>query len=662
MQVYAAVNCVFRTICLASLLSFFQSVGSAADRYGGIEIGAKGVKFAAIEVDGNSIKEVSVPKDIVNVTIARLEGQKFDQWKIDDVASVVKSAKEAMVSKLGIPESNIRVVASSGVPSFASNQQDLVDAILNQTGLTLEKIGPTEEASLTNLALIPAARRGDTMVVDVGSGNTKGGAFQNGSGLLKDFVPIDVKFGTASFARKIDEEVKSANRSAIEVGPEIARVEIGESLIGQMRLSPVLSQRKNVLFSGGSVWAMTTIVKPEKALQPFPQITASDISNYKQIIASSLPSYPKIDFSRIQDPAVRAAAKADFDRITGNGGSAIFKPEELFAGAMLLEEVSRAMQFQTRAVMFDRKATTAWITAYITPESLRDKLPDALGRKLSPVTAAVTPSPSTAQSGSQDTVNSPEAKPKSPGASTPPAVAQTPSVPKTSSSQPVELPLANESNGTGMPVDGISSMQLVEVWENETIYETRTVCCWVGPLRGWQSFCECVPVTRSVCRMQWQPVSIPSDCGCQAPGPVYPSQALLTKSLSKSTDGFRNWVNGKGVVSKIRMRASLVSNGWVVFETEAKRLLTYPIDRLSQSDRNALARQADLLRLEKQVVDSSGKFGSRLTFVSVHDDSVIYLKANGRLIFVPMDRLSNQDRQLAQKQRSSTETYVALKD
>jgi hypothetical protein len=50
-----------------------------------------------------------------------------------------------------------------------------------------------EEAKLSHLGIVPEARRYNTFLIDIGSGNTKGGYFPNGN--TKDFKAIQCKLG-----------------------------------------------------------------------------------------------------------------------------------------------------------------------------------------------------------------------------------------------------------------------------------------------------------------------------------------------------------------------------------------------------------------------------------------------------------------------------------
>lgn len=379
-----------------TMLASFGSASLAAERYGGVEIGAKGIKAAAVEVGGTdaapALKELKIDKKTTEVTISRLKGKKFDAVRIDDAAAVVKDYVDVLVSKLGVPQANIQVVASSGVP-FAKNFGDLTSAIQAQTGKVVVKIDALEEAALSALAIVPTELRSQVLLVDIGSGNTKGGAFLDDSGKPDRFAVLEVPFGTITLGKAIKEK---EGMTPAAVAHEL----VGSRLQKVLADNPVLAQRDKIIMAGGAVWAFMTIMKPETAADPFPKMTADDIRQYVELLNRTPGEYPKVDFDRIADAKARQIALADYDRIRGaRGDVAIFKPEDLQSGAALLSELSASMDFANRSVHFDRNAVTAWITARITPERYRHLLPAALRRKFrfSAVTQSKPPQPPQAQ-------------------------------------------------------------------------------------------------------------------------------------------------------------------------------------------------------------------------------------------------------------------------
>jgi hypothetical protein len=375
-------------LAFTTLLFSVSSNVVAAEKYGGVEIGAKGVKASAVEVDGagsaRTLKVLSLPKATEDVTIARLKDKKFNKDLIDDVALVVEDFIKALEKDLGVPNENIQVVASSGVP-WTDNFPDLVGAIRRRTNKPVDKLDAKEEATLTSLALVPKERRSQVLIVDIGSGNTKGGAFLDESGTADRFVTLEVPFGTTTLSKAIDTRAAETKGSRADAAREVAQQKFGSELRHQLEAKPELARRNEVFLSGGCVWAFLTIMKPETASSPFPEITPSDIKAYVERVNLADGKYPEVDFAEVRDAAAASAAKTDFERITGaNGSTPVFTPAELQSGAALLEEVSEALLTSVRKIYFDRKAVTAWITALITPESHRDLLPQALKRRFPP--------------------------------------------------------------------------------------------------------------------------------------------------------------------------------------------------------------------------------------------------------------------------------------
>jgi hypothetical protein len=363
-----------------------QNAGAvAAEKFGGVEIGAKGVKVSAVEVDPGgqrpSLRLLELDKKTVNITISRLKKNNFADELIADVAAVVGDFVTDLQVKLGVPEAHIQVVASSGVP-FAKNFPELVSAVRKQTGKKLDQINAREEATLAALALVPKELRTRVLVIDIGSGNTKGGAFLDDSGTPERFATFEVPFGTTTLSRAVSAKVAETRAPRADILREISQQSVRAHFREQLEHTPELSQRDLVFLAGGSAWAFVTIMKPETANQPFPKANAADVKAYIERLDEMPGRYPAVDFKRAANADARKAAEADYDRIRGaSGATAVFKPDELRAGAALLEEASDALAFSKRTVYFDRNAVTAWLTAKITPNEYRHLLPKALGRE-----------------------------------------------------------------------------------------------------------------------------------------------------------------------------------------------------------------------------------------------------------------------------------------
>ena len=90
-----------------------------------------------------------------------------------------------MQDKFKVPVKNIYVVASSGLPR-PPNRDALVKVIKDKTGKDLRTIDANAEVMLTILGVVPSEHRATSVLVDIGSGNTKGGYLEKGAKAVID--------------------------------------------------------------------------------------------------------------------------------------------------------------------------------------------------------------------------------------------------------------------------------------------------------------------------------------------------------------------------------------------------------------------------------------------------------------------------------------------
>ncbi|MEW4453633.1 hypothetical protein AB1L30_13245 [Bremerella sp. JC817] len=661
-------------LCWAML---WASTTIAAERFGGIEIGAKGIKTTVVEVnEDGSLSMFQLGKDITNTSLSRLDGVNFKEAKIQDVAHVVTQFKEALMNEMEVPATNISCVASSGVPTFASNYQDLARSIQETAGLTLTRIDAREEAALTNLALIPAAQRTTAMVVDVGSGNTKGGTFVTGTGTTQDFIGLDAPFGTATFAQEVEAAVNQSGGDAVSISKSLAQEIVGAALQAQIKAKPVLGERKIVLFSGGSVWAMMTMLKPETALDPFAVVTKEDIDNYRQLMESSYPNYPPARYLDVKDEETRNAAKGDYDRITGGipDKAPIFSELELLAGSAILAEIADAMEYKNRAVFFDRKAITAWITSKVTPENLRHNIPVALGRSLpneadalvAIAAPAVTPNRQVPPTTPRTT--SPVAPTRDSKTTAPNAV-----VPKSSvSANEPRVSMLDQRRQADQSVlsqpypvsPGLSSIAPPEACCGQYVDVCTPVSCWEPSLvsgccrRGlfaWRRSC-CGSSVSWVRSRVWIPTcSTPISAtglnvnAAEHLAPDVPQVSVLeTETIAETVpvmapidlSKFHVWHNQEGIPSNEPMKVLSVVNGHCIFEKPTGQWISYPLQKLSQADQWQLKAMPGQQRECEFVYDLYGHRSYCAAFIMAGEGEAIYLSDKGQLLHLQMDELT----------------------
>lgn len=350
--------------------------------YGGIEVGAKGVKAAVISVretdEGNSVKLVYA--EAINSTIMQLKGNRFAPETINDTALAVQKLMARMKIEYKVPEEQISVIGSSGVR--AENQQDLINAIREKTGKTMPFLDVETEVQLSIVGTIPqryrtrngwAENRGTSVLIDVGSGNTKGGyqvIRQTTTGTPDyDYVTISIPKGTVTFTNEINDAVGDQGdqmdfvRKARELSPSSIRSELRK----EMERKPGLINRQRVYLTGGIVWAMVTLMRPDdrRTLTP---ITADEIEMFYRAVTKDPDSLQKLLYPdltrRISNRQLRAEVEMDIETIRNT-----YSPRNLIAGAEILRNVSKEFGLQNKNIRFARYSHLSWIVSYVRLQS-----------------------------------------------------------------------------------------------------------------------------------------------------------------------------------------------------------------------------------------------------------------------------------------------------
>ena len=152
--------------------------------YGGIEIGSKGIKVVAVPIDEKGApdltrKVIKLPHVAVNnVTLADRDAKgNFRADAIAEAAAAVADFHRELSGNLNIPPERLWIVSSSGLTlnGVPGNMVDLRKAIFKATGgeENMEEIDQRKEVELLIRGVIPRENWGDSVLLDVGSGNAK---------------------------------------------------------------------------------------------------------------------------------------------------------------------------------------------------------------------------------------------------------------------------------------------------------------------------------------------------------------------------------------------------------------------------------------------------------------------------------------------------------
>ena len=370
-------------LALSAVLCFSAAAQTGAannanDLYGGIEVGSKGIKATAIRAketdEGHSVKLIYA--EVINTTLMQLKDNRFAPDAIRDTALAVTKLLAKMRDELKVPDAHIGIVGSSGLK--AENPQDLVKAVRDRTGKQMSFLDVESEVQLSVVGTIPQRyrsrdgvwkdNRGISVLMDIGSGNTKGG-YQ----LLRqlptgtpdyDYVTVGIPKGTVSFTNEINQAVGDTGDQTdfVKKAKELAPASIRASLRKEMERKPGLVNRQRVYLSGGIVWAMATLLHPDDRRGLVP-ISAEDVDLFYRNVTSDPDTLQKFLnpnlTKRISNAQVRAEAEKEIETVRNT-----FSPRNLIAGAEILKAVSSEFQLRQKRIRFARYSYLAWILSY----------------------------------------------------------------------------------------------------------------------------------------------------------------------------------------------------------------------------------------------------------------------------------------------------------
>lgn len=339
--------------------------------FAGIEVGSKGVKMSLVEIDNkavragtfNLLKDTSVNTDFIS----------FTPQSFDATLQGLKGLFDAASKKYQIASDRIFTVVSSGVKGQAEKDtktdwiQKLADSFrvrIGEPARKLEAIDVKEEARLSHLGIVPEAKRYTTFLVDIGSGNTKGGYFPNGNtDEMKLFL---LNWGTRSIANAVEKRLEG-DVSMANYNRQLYRVLSGApntDIEYAVNVSGAYNMSDNIAFSGGIAWSVSTLLYPEMIDNPVIPVTYDEVvklserlaRNYSEFSADAL--VKKITDNTVDKVAVTNEVKQV---------NKVFDQKSLLSGLGLLLKIMRQFEgvYEKKQFYFVKNGQVGWISAYV---------------------------------------------------------------------------------------------------------------------------------------------------------------------------------------------------------------------------------------------------------------------------------------------------------
>ncbi|KAF2329028.1 Ppx/GppA phosphatase family protein [Flavobacterium daemonense] len=327
--------------------------------FGGIEIGSKGVKMSVINVQ--NIKRGKY--DVVdfwteNVAVAKgiaINGKLADA-DIENAFNVAAKNYTKLVKEYKVEEKNIFIVVSSGV-GMAENVDVLLQKLRVFTNIDIAIISSEIEAKLLLKGCIPPKEYADSVILDIGGGNTKGGyveEFNNDDILI--FYPLTLDLGTVTFTEKINKKAKTNTINEYNELLFNALPELREQTDRLYKQSPKVFSKDKIYMSGGAVWAFYTLYKGKSATENFSPFEVKEVAEYNNMIKTD---YAKFEAMAAQDKDVEKVLKT-------------YSQKHLItANSILLTLLEKIPNVRSKKIYFTKQGQMAWLLSYIADSAKR---------------------------------------------------------------------------------------------------------------------------------------------------------------------------------------------------------------------------------------------------------------------------------------------------
>lgn len=340
--------------------------------YAGVEVGSKGVKMSILEIEKKSdnrgaytmVKDTTINTDFIS----------FTPTTFDATLASLKRLYSIALNEYTISPDRIFTVISSGVKGQAQKENknvfinQLVDSFklqINEPARQVSVVDVMEEARLSHLGIVPEKERYTTFLIDIGSGNTKGGYFKGGN--TNTFKLFQINWGTKSASAAIlkragdDKSISNYIRQSKRVATEIENADIiyAVNASGSYRVSD------HIAFSGGTPWAVATLIRPEQINNPVITITYSEVEKFIDRLCNN--------YISLSDSAIIKSMKggnvSEKEAITKGIKNVhkVFDQQLLIGGASLLLKIMRQFEsvHEKKQFYLVKNGAVGWVSAFV---------------------------------------------------------------------------------------------------------------------------------------------------------------------------------------------------------------------------------------------------------------------------------------------------------
>jgi exopolyphosphatase/pppGpp-phosphohydrolase len=352
-----------KCISLLFFIFLYQTSLYSQDKnlYAGIEIGSKGIKVSVIEINRIQKGDFEIKTFWTdNVGIAKgisIDGN-LASSDIDNAIQVIDKDYKRIRKEFEVSDENIFIVGSSGV-AMAKNTEDLIIKVKEITRKDLDFIDAETEGKMLMKGCVPPKYYKESMVLDIGAGNTKGGYTE----VLRDedyfvFFPLSLQYGTVTLTEAVIKKMKNKNDLDEFNAISFDYLPILRKQITKMYASsPISINKEKVYLSGGAVWAFYTLYYGETT-ESFNSFKLEDVQDYDGILKNNFRKFEKLAET---NPMVAQVLKT-------------YSQKHLISGNNILLECLQAIdKIKSKKLFFAKEGQIAWLVSYVVDRSKKVK-------------------------------------------------------------------------------------------------------------------------------------------------------------------------------------------------------------------------------------------------------------------------------------------------
>jgi hypothetical protein len=342
------------------LFNIYNLNATPNDRYAGIEVGSKGVKLCIMN---SKVEGLDLTKKIEFETSINTDFIRFTLESEELTALAIYNLYFYAIEKYKIPSNQIYIAVSSGVlhSSIREEKSYMINALttkvkdmISQPNKSIEIISLDQESIWTFKSIVPEDDNMymKTIVIDIGSGNTKGGYFIS-KGVFNKFT---IDWASKSLYNYVEQRSDTNSDNLMffiqlqKKLDELSKKDIPEAI----DKCGITNFDFNIIFSGGIVWSSATLIKPEKLKDKKITVTYDELNSfYNQIYKN----YKKYTSKNKSNEYIEEKTKIE----------AVFNQRSLMAGTGLLLKIMRKFEpiSNSKKFILAKDNRSGWLPAYI---------------------------------------------------------------------------------------------------------------------------------------------------------------------------------------------------------------------------------------------------------------------------------------------------------